>query len=93
MAKAPTKSKRPVARPSRMAPKKSPRPKARPNDDMQARGALRRANNAAEMEADDAKMFAPKRKACGGKMKKMATGGTVRGMGAAKKGGKFSRSC
>lgn len=29
----------------------------------------------------------------GGAMKKYAYGGTVRGMGAAKKGGKFSRSC
>jgi len=54
-------------------------------------GAVARGNRAAQREAQDYRDFV-QNKACGGKMKKMATGGTVRGMGAAKRGGKFSKN-
>ncbi len=75
------------------APSKSKRPKARDDDGM----AVERGNAAAERRAKEAKMDKkdkkPAKKKRGGKMaKKMASGGVARGMGAATKGGKFTRS-
>lgn len=75
------------------APKKSKRPMARDENKMAVdsgnRAAARRAKEA-EMDAKDKK---PMKKKGGGKMKtkKMAGGGKCRGMGAATKGGKYSR--
>lgn len=76
------------------APKKSARPKARDDGGM----AVKRGNSAAKRRAKEAAMDAkdkkPAKKMGGGKMKakKMAGGGKCRGMGAATKGGKYSRS-
>ena len=67
---------------SALAPKTSPRPKPRPKsmeeDDY---GAVDRGNRAAQLEGFN----------YGGKVSKMAMGGKCRGMGAATKGGSFSK--
>jgi len=68
--------------PTKRAPKTSPRPPSR-----------------AEGKASQSQRFKEDREkresgmAAGGKVKGYADGGTVRGMGAAKRGGKFTRSC
>lgn len=82
-----TASRRPKMRPedmegSRMAPKRSPRPRMRP-DDMEAAGAVERGNRASMREAMD---VPPEGMMMGGKVKKMAKGGKVRGAGMASKG-------
>ena len=67
----------------KLAPKESPRPRARPKD-LKAGQAVKRGNSIAKRIAEEEKITpAPKKKAKGGK---------VRGMGAAKRGGKFTRS-
>jgi hypothetical protein len=71
---------RPTERPSR-APAASQKPTPRPST-AEERAAAERADRAARR---DAGMKA------GGKVKKMAMGGKCRGMGAATKGGNFSR--
>ena len=63
------------------APKKSPRPMKRP-DDLAEGAAVARGNRASKREAG---------MKAGGKVKKMAMGGKCRGMGAATRGGNFSR--
>jgi hypothetical protein len=76
-------------------PKRSPRPKANPFT--QNKRPRTRSDKEAEDEADAAADRAMKHsqpptlvyKAAGGKVKKMAMGGMCRGMGAAKKGGKY----
>lgn len=75
------------------APKKSPRPTPNPrrNTDMGTDSAVGRGNRAAEREARDAESLMPQRRSYGGKVKKMMNGGTCRGMGAATRGGKYSR--
>jgi hypothetical protein len=82
---APETSSRPKPRPeakSALAPKTSSRPKPRPKsmeeDDY---GAVDRGNRAAQLEGFN----------YGGKVSKMAMGGKCRGMGAATKGGSFSK--
>lgn len=70
------KSLRPKAR-----PKKSLRPKARPKGLSDA-GAVDRGNRAAEREAQDYKSI----------VQHKASGGICRGMGAATRGGKYSRA-
>ena len=63
------------------APKKSIRPKARPKD---------MSPEAEKGDADLMKLRDMEKKAYGGKMKKMAMGGsTCRGMGAATRGGNY----
>jgi hypothetical protein len=68
---------------SALAPKTSPRPKPRPKsmeeDDY---GAVDRGNRAAQLEGFN----------YGGKVSKMSMGGKARGMGAATKGGSFSKN-
>jgi hypothetical protein len=68
---------------SALAPKTSPRPKPRPKsmeeDDY---GAVDRGNRAAQLEGMN----------YGGKVTKMSMGGKARGMGAATKGGSFSKN-
>ena len=68
---------------SALAPKTSPRPKPRPKsmeeDDY---GAVDRGNRAAQLEGMN----------YGGKVTKMSMGGKCRGMGAATKGGSFSKN-
>jgi hypothetical protein len=83
---APKTSSRPKPRPeakSALAPKTSFRPKPRPKsmeeDDY---GAVDRGNRAAQLEGFN----------YGGKVSKMAMGGKCRGMGAATKGGSFSKN-
>jgi hypothetical protein len=83
---APETSSRPKPRPkakSALAPKTSPRPKPRPKsmeeDDY---GAVDRGNRAAQLEGFN----------YGGKVSKMSMGGKARGMGAATKGGSFSKN-
>jgi hypothetical protein len=83
---APETSSRPKPRPkatSALAPKTSSRPKPRPKsmeeDDY---GAVDRGNRAAQLEGFN----------YGGKVSKMAMGGKARGMGAATKGGSFSKN-
>lgn len=76
---------------------KPTRPKSRPAglveaaDDAAAAGAIARGLAAQEREVQDQIMqeSAAKKRA---PVKKKATGGVVRGMGAAKRGGKFTRS-
>lgn len=92
--KAPTKSMRPQARPT-SAPSTSARPRTRPSD-LAAGAAVGRGNRAREREERESEGLRPPKKKMGGgamKTKKYAKGGTARGMGAAKKGGKYSRSC
>ena len=86
------------------APKKSLRPKARDPkkaQDFMEGQAVKRGNTAAKRRAKEAAMDEkakkPMKKAYGGKMgkksmKKMASGGSCRGMGAAERGGKYSRT-
>jgi hypothetical protein len=83
---APKTSSRPKPRPkatSALAPKTSSRPKPRPKsmeeDDY---GAVDRGNRAAQLEGFN----------YGGKVSKMSMGGKARGMGAATKGGSFSKN-
>jgi hypothetical protein len=70
------KSPRPKAKPM-----KSPRPKPRPDDLMENYNLMR------AMKGTDAKAVKEDLKAA----KKMAAGGMCRGMGAAKKGGSYSK--
>lgn len=87
----PTTSPRPKARP--LAPAKSPRPASKPN--AAEAGAVARGNRSSKYEAEDLairKLSQENKMKCGGKVSKMAVGGKVRGMGAAKKGGKFSKN-
>lgn len=80
---APTKSKRPKAR----DPKKA--------QDFMDGQAVKRGNTAAKRRAEEASSLEKaKKKMAGGKMKtkKMAKGSSCRGMGAATKGGRYSRS-
>lgn len=83
-------------------PMKSPRPKARPESKMAPKSSMRprtRSDKEFDDEADAAADRAMKHsqpptlvnKAAGGKVKKMAMGGKCRGMGAAKKGGSYSK--
>lgn len=92
--KAGDKPMRPRARPT-TAPRTSTRPRTRPSD-LEDAGAVYRGNRAREREERESEGLRPsKKKMAGGAMKtkKYAKGGTARGMGAAKKGGKYSRSC
>jgi len=76
------------------APKKSPVPRRRPREIeimAEERAAAERGNRAAEREARDAESLMPQRRSYGGKIKKMMNGGTCRGMGAATRGGNYSR--
>ena len=76
------------------APKKSRVPQPRPREveiAAEERRAAERGNRAAEREARDAESLMPERMSYGGKVKKMMNGGTCRGMGAATRGGKYSR--
>ena len=66
------------------APKKSLRPRARDDEGM----AVKRGNTAAKRRAKEAKMDEKAKKP----VSKKAVGGVARGMGAAKKGGRFSRA-
>jgi hypothetical protein len=66
---------------SALAPKTSPRPKPRPKSMEDDGGAVDRGNRAAQLEGFN----------YGGKVSKMAMGGKCRGMGAATKGGSFSK--
>ena len=84
------KSLRPKARPKKntapkqsknTAPKRSLRPKARP-EGLSDAGAIDRGTRAAEREAQDYKSI----------VQRKASGGICRGMGAATRGGKFSRA-
>jgi hypothetical protein len=79
-----------------------PRPKPRPDSKLAPKGSIRprtRSDKEAEDEADAAADRAMKHsqppklvyKAAGGAVKKMAMGGMCRGMGAAKKGGSYSK--
>ena len=73
------------------APKKSKRPMARDAkkaQDFMDGQAVKRGNNDAKRRAKEAAMDEKAKKP----MKKMAGGGSCRGMGAAKKGGKYGRS-
>ena len=77
---APTSTRdKPVPRPDR-GMDSSPRPRMRP-DDMEAAGAVERGNRASMREAEEMPGMM-----MGGKVKKMAKGGKVRGAGMAKKG-------
>jgi hypothetical protein len=69
------------------APKKSPRPTKRPDD--LAEGAAIARGNRRDQGPSRREMEAGMK--AGGKVKKMAMGGKCRGMGAATKGGNFSR--
>ena len=86
---------RPTPRPSR-APAESTRPSPRPAGLAERRDLRKAAESAAaalrgsELEDQDYRDFVVNRKA-GGKVKKMAMGGKCRGMGAATRGGNFSR--
>ena len=76
------KSLRPKARPKKnTAPKKSLRPKARPKGLSDA-GAVDRGTRAAGREAQDYRSI----------VENKASGGMCRGMGAATRGGKYSRA-
>ena len=77
---APTSTRdKPVPRPDR-GMDSSPRPRMRP-DDMEAAGAVERGNRASMREAEEMPGMM-----MGGKVKKMAKGGKVRGAGMASKG-------
>ena len=86
---------RPTPRPSR-APAESTRPSPRPAGLAEQRDLRKAAESAAaalrgsELEDQDYQDFVVNRKA-GGAVKKMAMGGKCRGMGAATRGGNFSR--
>ena len=86
-------SPRPTPRPSR-GMKSSPRPTTRP-DDLAERAERRKAADAADAAYRASRREAADREMgmkAGGKVKKMAMGGKCRGMGAATRGGNFSRS-
>jgi len=68
--------------PTKLAPKTSPRPPSREEG---------KASQSQRFKEDREKRESGM--AAGGKVKTYAAGGTVRGMGAAKRGGKFTRSC
>ena len=73
--------------------KKSPRPTPRPST-AEERAAAERAMRAArreQSEQDDVLRNGGRGMKAGGKVKKMAMGGKCRGMGAATRGGNFSR--
>ena len=79
-------SPRPRLRPSRGgAPASSPRPRLRPESMEEDGGAVERGNRAAMREAFDQETLAGGMKK-GGKVKKMAKGGKVRGCGMARGG-------
>lgn len=69
--------------------KKSPRPKARPSA---APKKSPRPKTRSDFEAQSALDQAAKGYKAGGKVMKKASGGMCRGMGAATKGGKFSKN-
>lgn len=72
---------------------KSPRPVRRPSTAAE-RAAAERGNRAARresLEEEDIRPNNPKGMKAGGKVEKMAMGGKCRGMGAASRGGNFSR--
>lgn len=71
---------------SKLAPKTSPRPKKRPAD-IEAMGAVDRGNRSAMAEGADTQAL----KAFNGVQKK-AKGGMCRGMGAATRGGKYTKA-
>jgi len=73
-----------------LAPKKSPRPKANPKSG--APTSSPRPKTRSDYEIEHAVGSSVKYQKSGGKMKKMATGGMCRGMGAAKKGGKYAKN-
>ena len=79
-----TSSLRPKPNPRRAGMASSPRPKPNP----------RRAEEEAAFDAEIKRALdnAAKGYKAGGKIKKMANGGMCRGMGAATKGGKFSKN-
>jgi hypothetical protein len=79
-----TTSPRPKARPPLS------RPKARP-DDLMASETLKAAERASKRQAQDEDDFVQK-KARGGKVTKMKSGGMCRGMGAASRGGRYGKS-
>jgi len=84
---APTSTRdKPVPRPDR-GMDSSPRPRMRP-DDMEAAGAVERGNRASMREAEEMPGMM-----MGGKVKKMAKGGKVRGAGMAKKGVRACKMC
>ena len=73
--------------------KSSPRPKMRPSDAAE-RAAAERGNRAArrqQSEEEDILRNGGRGMKAGGKVKKMAMGGKCRGMGAATRGGNYSR--
>ena len=70
-------------------PTTSPRPKANPRRTPPT--ASPRPKTRSDYEIEHAVGSSVKYQKCGGKVK-MATGGKVRGMGAAKKGGNFSKN-
>ena len=73
--------------------KKSPRPVPRPSTAEERAAAERamRANRREQGEEDDVLRNGGRGMKSGGKVKKMAMGGKCRGMGAATRGGNFSR--
>lgn len=81
-----------------LAPKKSPRPLAKPSNLKQRNaeaGAVSRGNRSSKYESEDLairKLSQENKMKRGGKVTKKATGGMCRGMGAAKKGGKYSKN-
>jgi hypothetical protein len=73
------------------APKKSPRPQARP-DDLAEGAAVARGDRAARRDAGMKAGGKVKKMQLGGALKSKPTSGVARGMGAATKGGNFSRA-
>lgn len=78
---APTKSARPTAR---------PRSVERRAEEAKRAASQRASDNISRYDAED--MMLTQRRAKGGKVKKMASGGMCRGMGKATKGGKYSKN-
>lgn len=71
------------------------RPKARDEEkakEYRESKAVKRGNKGSEYNASDMDTMPPKKNMAGGKVKKMADGGMCRGMGAAKRGGKYKMS-
>lgn len=83
-------SPRPRMRPDDMeegrAPRRSTRPRMRPDYMEEEAGAVERGNRAAEREAYDQRTLVEDGMKMGGKVKKMKSGGKVRGAGMAQKG-------
>lgn len=76
-----------------LAPKKSIRPKKRPAnlaEEAELTAMVNRANRAADREGAD--LPENMKKKSGGMVKKMASGGMCRGMGAAKRGGGYKKN-